>query len=208
MLSKKINGHKERKLFYVPIVHTEVDMGALSESIKMAYVKKMGLQAWKRKRDLIERFWNDLESAVDNLNLPYPKTKVYQDGLPLSDKGNDLEIVNKLASSGSRNHKLLKKLIEKGATLVGTESPGLLLEEYNLAMKTLNGAKPSEADEAQKMKAEEILKKRDEFIAKRINETLKSGEIGILFIGSLHNVIPLLNPDIEVLAPDNFSANS
>ncbi|MGO8822768.1 MAG: hypothetical protein ACLQT6_04585 [Desulfomonilaceae bacterium] len=203
MSSTKANGHADRKLFYIPIVHTEADMGALSEAIKMAYIKKMGLQAWKRKRDLIERFWKELETAVENLNLPYPETKIYQDGLPLSDRGNDLEIVNKLAYAGSRNHELLKKLVEKGATLIGTESPNLLLEEYNLATKTFNGSEPSDGDEAQKLKAEEILKRRDEFIAKRINETLKPGEIGILFIGSLHNVIPLLDPDIETLAPNN-----
>jgi hypothetical protein len=90
-------------------------------------------------------------------------------------------------------------LIKKGATLVGTESPDLLLVEYDLAMKTVKGATSSA--ENLKVQGEEILKKRDGFIAKRINETLEPGEIGILFIGSLHNVIPLLDPDFETLAP-------
>jgi hypothetical protein len=174
-------------------------MGELSESIKKAYLKKMGLQAWKRKKELIEQFWNDLEHAVDNLKLPYSKIKVYQDGLPVTDRGNEQEIVNKLASTGSRNHELVNKLIKKGATLVGTESPDLLLVEYDLAMKTVKGATSSA--ENLKVQGEEILKKRDGFIAKRINETLEPGEIGILFIGSLHNVIPLLDPDFETLAP-------
>ncbi len=199
MLSTKENSPTGRKLIYIPIVHTEADMGELSESIKRTYLKKMGLQAWKKKKALIERFWNDLEHAVDNLKLPYSKTKVYQDGLPISDRGNELEIVKRLASAGSRNHEIVNKLIKKGATLVGTESPDLLLVEYDLAMKTLNGSTSSAED--LNTQGEEILKKRDEFIAKRINETLKPGEIGVLFIGSLHNVIPLLDPDIEALAP-------
>lgn len=201
MLSNKENSSTERKLFYLPIVHTEADMGALSESIKKVYLKKMGLQAWKKKKDVIERFWNDLESAVDNLKLPYSRTKVYQDGLPVSDGGKELEIVKKLASSGSRNHALVKKLVEKGATLVGTESPELLMAEYNLAMKTLNGSQVLEAQEELEASGEQILKKRDNFIAGRINETLKQGEIGVLFIGSLHNVVLMLNSDIEVITP-------
>jgi len=199
LLSTKEHNPTSRKLIYIPIVHTEADMGELSESIKKAYLKKMGLQAWKRKKELIERFWNDLEHAVDNLNLPYSKTKVYQDGLPVSDRGNELEIVKRLASTGSRNHELVNKLIKKGATLVGTESPDLLLVEYDLAMKTVKGSTSSAED--LKVQGEEILKKRDGFIAKRINETLEPGEIGVLFIGALHNVIPLLDPDIETLAP-------
>ena len=177
-------------------------MGALSESIKKAYLKKKGLQAWKKKREFIERFWKDLESAVDNLKLPYSRTKVYQDGLPVSDGGKELEIVKKLASSGSHNHALVKKLVDNGAILVGTESPELLMAEYDLAMMTLNGAQESEGQETLKARGEEILKKRDGFMAGRIDETLKQGEIGVLFIGSLHNVVPLLSSDIEVIIPE------
>ncbi|MGC8658901.1 MAG: hypothetical protein ACP5U1_07480 [Desulfomonilaceae bacterium] len=203
---KKRNGSAPRKLFYIPIIHTETDMGALGASIKTAYIKKMGLQAWKRKKELIERFWTDLENAIHNINLPYSKTRVYQDGLPVSDPEQELKIVKKLATDGSRNHELVQKLIDRGATLVGTESPELLMQEYHLAMSALNPTEPGEGSDDQKTQAANILKKRDEFIAKRIDQTLKQGEVGILFIGSLHNVIPLLNSDIEVITPLASSA--
>ena len=197
----KGNNSSGRQLFYVPIVHTETDMGALSAAIKSAYIRKMGLQAWKRKKELIERFWTDLENAIYNLNLPYSRTKIYQDGLPVSDTENELKIVKKLAADGSRNHELIQKLIHKGATLVGTESPELLIQEYNLALSALNEPGSLEGSEDQKAQAATILKTRDEFIAKRIDQTLKQGEVGVLFIGSLHNVIPLLNSDIHVVLP-------
>ena len=43
-----------------------------------------------------------------------------------------------------------------------------------------------------------ILEERDNYIAKRIGETLKEEETGILFIGAHHNIIDKLPEDIEV----------
>ncbi|MEK7220546.1 MAG: hypothetical protein AAB253_05060, partial [candidate division NC10 bacterium] len=45
---------------------------------------------------------------------------------------------------------------------------------------------------------ERLLRQRDEFIGRRIDETLKEGEVGILFIGLMHRVDRFLAPDIEV----------
>ena len=39
---------------------------------------------------------------------------------------------------------------------------------------------------------------RDRFIAKTINQTLKDGEGGALFIGAFHNVLSEFHDDIEV----------
>ena len=39
---------------------------------------------------------------------------------------------------------------------------------------------------------------RDAFIARRIDETLKEGETGILFLGMLHKVTEILPSDITV----------
>jgi hypothetical protein len=43
------------------------------------------------------------------------------------------------------------------------------------------------------------LKKRDRFIAARINATLKEGERGALFLGGYHNIHPYLSSEIEVI---------
>jgi hypothetical protein len=47
--------------------------------------------------------------------------------------------------------------------------------------------------------SEELLKKRDRFIARRINSTLRPGETGILFLGMLHSLAALLDEDIRVI---------
>ena len=44
-----------------------------------------------------------------------------------------------------------------------------------------------------------LLKKRDNYIAKRIDETLNHGETGILFMGSYHNIIPRLPKTIQII---------
>ncbi len=190
-----------RKLYCLPIVHTETDMGTLSRSVRDEYVKKMGLQAWRRKKLVIERYWNDLAEIVNYLNASFESIKIYQDGLPFDEGGKERELVERLASEGSLNHKLVKQLIDKGAILVGTESPDLLIREYNLAIQALKGPMSTDQETLVNSQREEILKQRDEFIAKRINQTLLPGETGILFIGMLHNVIPLLDEDIKVETP-------
>jgi pheromone shutdown protein TraB len=49
--------------------------------------------------------------------------------------------------------------------------------------------------------SEALLQRRDQFMAQRIHETLKSGETGILFLGMLHSLERYLNPDVKVIYP-------
>jgi len=44
-----------------------------------------------------------------------------------------------------------------------------------------------------------LLKKRDEYISKRIDMTLKDDEIGILFLGAYHNIKNRLPADIQII---------
>ncbi len=44
---------------------------------------------------------------------------------------------------------------------------------------------------------QELIDARDGYIARRIDETLKPGEAGLLFIGMLHHVDKMLNADIK-----------
>jgi hypothetical protein len=49
--------------------------------------------------------------------------------------------------------------------------------------------------------SEALLQRRDQFIAQRINDTLKDGETGILFLGMLHSLERDLQPDVKVIYP-------
>ena len=114
------------------------------------------------------------------------------------------QIVAELAQAGSRNHQLLLKLQQKGALLMGSESAELLVEEYQLVKQVFaEGMTRGSAQPAAQGKTlqDSLLKRRDQFIARRISQTLLAGETGLLFVGVLHAVEPWLDKDIEVVRP-------
>ena len=191
----------DRKLIYIPIIHTEADMGRLSGPVRRAALQKLGLRGLKNKANLIDKIWTVIEKTIEGLDLSFEKVRLYQDGLPVC--GNESGIVADLAAE-SRNHRLLMRLMDKGAVIMGTESPELLLEEYELAKKifTAGGDLKSLKIEAhQKPVSDSLLKRRDQFIADRINDTLCPGETGILFLGMLHSLGHLLDEQIKVIYP-------
>jgi hypothetical protein len=171
-----------RKLKIVPIIHTIVDMGSLKEQIKEETIKKIGPDGWENQLKIVNQFWTQLSKEV--LAGPTPDF-VYNDGLPICGDVLELKIVKELVAQGSKNHILLDKLIRKGAKLVGTESPELLLNELNLAKGSLSD--------------NSLVDLRDKFIVERINDTLSDGKFGIIFIGLLHDIKKYLANDIEVI---------
>jgi hypothetical protein len=193
-----------RRLIYFPILHTQTDMGAFSESLRRATVRKLGQKGWKRQVAAVEKMWVEVERAIDHFSFSYERVRLYQDGLPVC--GREADIVQDLAKAGSRNHQLLLKLMERGAAIVGTESSELLVEEYELVKQLLERGDAGEGEETQsRLRAlgESLLKKRDQYIANRINTTLHAGESGILFLGMLHSLEHLLDGDIQVIYPVN-----
>jgi hypothetical protein len=190
-----------RTLIYVPIIHTPADMGALQGSVVQAALAKLGRTGLTRKMQRIEEIWTEIERIIDGLSLSFDKVRLYQDGLPVC--GREAEIVTELAQSGSRNHRLLLRLMAQGATLMGTESGDLLVQEYQLSLQSLTSRPPRAAGVAARRRAlgDSLLQQRDQFIAQRINETLQRGETGILFLGMLHAVPSFPHQDIKVIYP-------
>ena len=60
----RITGQKKqpRTLLYFPIIHNLADMGALSDSVRLASLKKLGRSGWNRKIGLIDKFWTENSS--------------------------------------------------------------------------------------------------------------------------------------------------
>ena len=191
-----------RALIYIPIIHTQADMGALAPAVRRMTIQKLGRQAWTRNVDVIGRLWEEIHRTVEGLELTCEKVRLYQDGLPRC--GREAEIVTDLAGAGSRNHQLLLMLMKKGATLMGTESPELLLEEYRLVQQILAVKDPEAAariEGRQQARSRSLLARRDQYIALRVNESLRPGETGLLFLGMLHSLDSVLAEDIRVTYP-------
>ena len=126
--------------------------------------------------------------------------KVYQDGM-----ATDGEMGKKIIEEGVRNHsknfEIISSLLKKGAVLVKTEEFNLLRLEVDRLIKISKAKtviKKLVAYLAYRLTKNGLLRRRDEFIARRINETLKDGETGILFVGAYHDVNRRLPCDILV----------
>ncbi|MBI5379089.1 MAG: hypothetical protein HZA23_02910 [Nitrospirae bacterium] len=187
-----------RRLIYVPIIHTMVDMGSRAEALKQEFIKRFGAERWERHRQVIEEVWEGIRAKLLTLTLPWERVRIYQDGLPVS--GKELEIAREVAAQGSKNYQLVMELVRRGAKLMGTESPELLKREYaHIARiaEAMTDADQEKAEQSYAAESAEILKARDAFIAQRIAETLKEGEVGLLFLGMMHELDQLLPKGIQ-----------
>jgi hypothetical protein len=193
------SGGRERKLIYIPIIHTAADMGTLGSSVQGVKLSALGRQGLARHAAVVERLWAAIEKVVAGLPVSPGTVRVYQDGLPVC--GHEGEIVAELAAAGSRNHRLLLKLQARGATLMGSESPDLLLEEYQVATAAFASASGARMENRQQRLRDLLLEKRDRYIAERVNATLRPAESGILFLGMLHDISRYLEPDISISYP-------
>ena len=159
----------------------------------------MGEDVWKGHIRTIEGFWDSIMDYFDSLEMS-SGMKIYQDGM-VADGDMGQKIVEDCAKSGSRNYELVSRLLKRGAVLQKTEDLKLVLEERDKLLCITNAKSNFQRILAfirYKFAKGKLLKKRDQFIANRINETLKSEEKGILFIGASHNVGNGLDSDIKV----------
>jgi hypothetical protein len=175
------------RLIYVPVVHSTAEMGSAGPAYKAAFVAQYGAAGWDARTAQFDAIWLAIANAIDALWLDLKRIKLFQDSLPVCDR--EFALVQELAALGSQNHRLLVRLVGGGATLVGTESPELLVQEYRMVQSP--EARTTE-------NAAALLESRDRFIAGRIAGALGDEDDGLLFIGALHDVAKFLPPRIRV----------
>lgn len=188
-----------RRLIYIPVIHSEEDMGSMAGPLREQYVQKFGINKWRQHVKTIDDMWCGIEKKLYALKLDYKKVNIYQDGLPLC--GKEIEIMEDVARLGSHNYNMIFRMVKKGANLIGTEDPKLLVEEYNfikkLSLITNLENRKKEISKAKKRR-DELLVERDKFIAKRITDTLEFNYTGILFCGIEHEVNSYLPKNIKI----------
>jgi len=191
----------------VRIVHSQVDLGSVAERLGAVGRERLSAEAWGKHQEEVAAFWQRLRADVmerverELAGAGWGKLRIYQDGMPAGGE-TARRIVAEIAQKGSPNYQMLGELLSRGARIEKTEHAGLLQEEYRLIRQIAAGSRPAERARAQQMyrrRSEALLAQRDRFIAKRIEETLKEGEVGLLFIGASHQVRSYLPKDIEVI---------
>jgi len=187
-----------KKLLYVPIIHMEADLGSIASVIDKRSSQICGKAHWDKHKKTVSEFWDSIATFFDRLNTP--DLKIYQDGLMVDGKLGK-RIIEEGAGKGSKNYQIILKLMEKGAKIMKTEDIHLLKKEYDSLIRLSQTKSPIErilAYTGYKLHKNPLMEKRDKFIAQRINETLQDGEVGTLFIGVYHNVLPRIPENIMV----------
>lgn len=183
-----------RQLISIPMVHTPADLGSQREAARQAYIARYGVERWHQHLEVVTQLWHRIRQRVLALPVDFTTVRLYQDGLPRC--GRELAIVETLAAAGSSNHQLLLELVNRGAILMGTEDPTLLLQERDRLRQPHTAAPTPVAGEHPLY--DTLIAQRDASIASRIASTLAEGELALLFIGALHRVAQRLPEDIAV----------
>lgn len=191
-----------RTLLYVPIIHTSADLGSLAKEVTRRGMMDLGEEIWRRHEEIVLTFWNGIIKYFDSGVLPeVAGFKIYQDGM-VADGEVGQKMVEDGVKLGSKNYEVVLKLLQKGAILVRTEDFNLVREERDWLLKITRVETPYKKLLAlikYKFAKTRLLNKRDQFISRRIAETLNDGDTGIIFIGAYHNIKHRLPGDINII---------
>jgi len=190
---------KMRKLLYVPIIHSSADLGSIAAEAEKKGIAICGKGRWQAHKQTIALFWDALSKFFESLDPG--GYKIYQDGL-VADGELGMKIVADGVKRGSKNYEIIYHLVERGATLVKTEDVDIVMKEYKSIVelaKAKSFISKSAAFFKHIINKNRILVERDSYITGRVEETLKDGETGILFIGAQHDIQNGLPSDIDVV---------
>ena len=187
-----------RTLLYVPIIHTSADLGSLAKEVESRGVEKIGENMWRDHLRTIDGFWDALFLCFASIHVS--GAKIFQDGM-FADGDVGLNIIQEGEKAGSKNHRLVSKLLQRGAILMKTEDFRLVKKERDRLLKVIRAKTTAEKIFGliiYKLTKKTLLRQRDEYIAQRIDQALKEGETGIIFIGAYHHIQPRLSRDIKI----------
>jgi hypothetical protein len=187
-----------RTLIYVPVIHTSADLGSIAKEVAKRGIRDLGQELWDKHRKTVEGFWDVVSDYFDSIDVK--DMKIYQDGMVAEDEVGK-KIAEDTAKAGSKNYQLILKLLDRGAVLVKTEDFKLVKKEYDRLLAITQAksiTKKIIAFIKYKLVKVILLNRRDNFIANRIEQTLKAEEKAILFIGAFHNIKKRLPLDIRI----------
>jgi len=167
---------EKRKLYLVPLLFSWEDAPA-------EYVEKFNLY-WQQVREHIA----NLESRIGKVN------RVYHESITMAGE-EGLKVLEKFNPSSCQ---IARDTCQRGAQLEAAEDKGLAEESMDWERHLLMGFVSQKVAKTVSDFFVEASRKRYEYIASRVNETLKDNEVAILFLWEGHRV--QFPPDIEVFS--------
>lgn len=187
-----------RTLYYVPMIHSPDELGSLRESVLQTHAKIYGNDRLEKLLEKIAEFWDEIGKRMIAAELYSPVASslhVFVDGLPNVDENIVRKVVEDLIESRTIPlYQIIAKLQKNGARVHGTEDTELLLKEFEYYKGLSEGKNPNPVESQERLKA------RDTAITLRIQEIMtQDDDIGILFVGMLHDVISKLPDEFNVI---------
>jgi len=163
-----------RKLYFVPLIYCEKEPQA-------EYLEKFN------------NYWCQVENQVSSLELKLGKIdKIYHELISVG--GDDgAKVIKDL---NDKSYQIVEHRLDKGTKLEATEEAELLTEFMDWSRCLVIGLQNQKVFTRVYEYYTEASKRRNEHIAKKIDETLKQDEVGILFMREGHQV--QFPPDIKV----------
>jgi hypothetical protein len=157
---------KGRKLFFVPLVFAPVSAGG-------------------ELKTLVDKYWQQVQQHIENLESKLKKAKkvFHELATDASDEG-----LKALEQMNAGSYGIVKKSLSNKAKLNLIEDEELLAEFMDWSRCLSIGLQSQKAVSQVFGFFQEVQKKRNEDIARRIDEALKSNEIGILLMREGHQV--------------------
>lgn len=155
-----------RKLYFIPLIYH-------SEESPEEYLEKFN-KYWEQVAKQIA----ELESKLGRVN------RVYHELIPDAGEAGSKAI----KELSDKSHKIIQACLDKGAQLEAVEEGDLLTEFMDWSRCLIVGLQNQRVLSKVYESYLETGKKRNEYIAAKIEETLKKDEIGILFMRENHQV--------------------
>jgi len=157
---------KGRKLYFIPLIYSNED---LSED----YLEKFN------------KYWEQVEKQVAELVSKLGEVNRIYHELVTAAGDEGIKTVKELSE---RSHKIVQACVEKKAQLEAAEDSDILTEFMDWSRCLLIGLQNPKVVSKVYESYVEIGKKRNDNIARKIDETLKENEIGILLMRESHQV--------------------
>ena len=157
---------KGRKLFFIPLIY-------LGEDTPVEY-----LALFNKYWEQVTKQLADLESKLGSVK------KIYHELIPVAgDEG-----CNAVKDLNEKSHNLIQTTMIKGAQMEALEDGNKMTEFMDWSRCLLIGLQNPDVIKSIYDSYMESGKKRNEYIAGKIDETLDSDEIGILFMRENHQI--------------------
>lgn len=155
-----------RKLYFIPLVYC-------GKEPEPEYLEKFN------------RYWSQVENQMSDLELKLGRIeKIYHELIPV---GGD-DGIKAIKDLNDKSCQIIESRLEEGAQLKATEETRWLTEFMDWTKCLAVGLQNKEVFTKVYEFYLEAGKKRDEHIARQIDETLGADEIGILFMSEGHQV--------------------